>query len=84
MYKNNFKNEIDNKISVKIKNVKDTGTNHKTGDKYKFDAVNIQLIGPTSTLENTITYKEAKEIYKGLNIFFKDNKMKTLKQVKNS
>jgi len=82
MYKNNFKNEIDNKITVKIKNVKDTGVNHKTGYKYKFDAVNIQLIGPTSMSENIITYKEAKEIYQGLSIFFKDNKMKTLKQVK--
>ena len=50
MYKNNFKNEIDNKITVKIKNVKDTGINHKTGNKYKFDAVNIQLIGPTSVI----------------------------------
>ena len=82
MYKNNFKNEINNGINVKIKNVKDTGVNHKTGNKYKFDAVNIQLIGPTSMSENIITYKEAKEIYRGLSVFFKDNKMKTLKQVK--
>ena len=64
MYKNNFKNEINNNISVKIKNIKTTGVNYKTGDEYKFDAVNIQLIGPTSISENTITYKEAKEIYK--------------------
>ena len=81
MYKNNFENEIGNKITVKIKNVKDTGVNHKTSDKYKFDAVNIQLIGPTSMSENTITYKEAKEMYKGLKIFFKNNKMKPLKKI---
>ena len=80
MYKHNFKNEIDNKITVKIKNVKETGVNHKTGNKYKFDAVNLQLIGPTSMSGNIITYKEAEEIYKGLSEFFKDNKMKTLKK----
>ena len=81
MYKNNFENEIGNKITVKIKNVKDTGVNHKTSDKYKFDAVNIKLIGPTSVSDNTITYKEAKQIYKGLGKFFKNNKMKSLKQL---
>ena len=31
MYKNNFKNEIDNKITVKNKNVKDNGVSYKTG-----------------------------------------------------
>ena len=31
---------------------------------------------------SVMTYKEAKEIYRGLSVFFKDNKMKTLKQVK--
>ena len=53
----------------------------KTGNKFKFDSVNIQLIGPTSMSENIITYKEAKEIYKGLSVFFKENKMKTIKQI---
>ena len=81
MYKNNFKNEIGNNITVKIKNIKDTSINKKTGDKYKFDAVNIKLIGPTSVSDNTITYKEAKQIYKGLGKFFKNNKMKSLKQL---
>ena len=50
--------------------------------EYKFDAVNLQLIGPTSMSGNIITYKEAKEIYRGLSVFFKNNKMKTLKQIK--
>jgi hypothetical protein len=82
MYKNNFTNEIGNNIIVKVKNIKNVGVNHKTGIKYKFDCVNIQLIGPTSMSENIITYKEAKEIYRGLGTFFRDNKMKTLKQIK--
>lgn len=82
MYKNNFKNEINNKITVKIKNVKETCLNYKTGDKYKLDAVNLQLIGPTSMSENIITYKEATEIYKGLSVFLKKNKMKKCKEIK--
>jgi len=81
MYKNNFKNEINNKITIKIKNVKDTGINNKTGNKYKFDAINIKLIGPTSMYENIITYNEAKEIYKGLSVFFKNNKMEMLEHI---
>lgn len=81
MYKQNFNNEIDNKIIVKIKNVKDIGTNNKTDDTYKFDAINLQLIGPTSIYENIITYKEAKEIQKGLSIFLKNNKMKSCKKI---
>ena len=76
MYKNKFKNEIGNKIKIKIKNVTDIGVNQKTNDKYILDAVCLQLIGPTSISENIITYKEAKEIYKGLNVFFKNNKIK--------
>ncbi len=31
--------------------------------------------------ENIITYNEAKELYRGLSVFFKDNKMKMLKQI---
>ena len=80
MYKFNFINEINNKIIVKIKNKKNTGTNYKTKDKYKFDAISIQLIGPTSISDNTITYIEAVELYKGLGIFLKKNKMKVLKK----
>ena len=69
MSKNKFKNEIDNNITVKITNVEETGVNHETGKNYTFDAVYIQLIGPTSEMGNVITYKEAKEIHKGLTEF---------------
>ena len=81
MYKNNFNNELNNKITLKIKNVKDSNKNSKTENKYKFDAVNIQLIGPTSMSENIITYKEAEELYKGLKEYLSKNKMKTFKEV---
>ena len=33
MYKNDFENEIGNKITIKLKNVKDTGINHKKDNK---------------------------------------------------
>ncbi len=69
VYKNVFRNELDNKITVKIKKVKTTGTTHKTGETHTYAAVNIQLIGPTSTSEQTITYKEAKELHDGLAAF---------------
>lgn len=81
MYKNTFTNEIENKITVKVKNVKTTGVNNKTKEKFKFDAVYLELAGPTSVSGNTMTYKEAKEIYRGLSVFFKDHKMKTLKKI---
>ena len=81
MYKTNFNNEINNKITLKIKNVKDSNKNNKTKNEYKFDAVNIQLIGPTSMSENIITYKEAEELYSGLKEFLSKNKMKTFKEV---
>jgi len=66
MIKSRFKNEIGNAVIIKMKNVRDRGTNHKTGDVCKFDAINIQIIGPTSVSDNTITYKEARELHKGL------------------
>ena len=81
MYKTNFNNEINNKITLKIKNVKDSNKNSKTKNEYKFDAVNIQLIGPTSMSENIITYKEAEELYLGLKNFLSKNEMKTFKEV---
>lgn len=79
-YKNTFINEIGNKITVKVKKAKDTGTNYKTKDKYKFDAVNLELIGPTSISGNVITYLEAREMYKALGKFLKENKMKKMKK----
>ena len=84
MYKSIFTNEINNKIIVKIKNTKDIGTNYKSKEMFKFDAVDLQLIGPTSVMSNTITYKEAEEIYRGLGKFLKKNKMKILKKYKKS
>lgn len=81
-YKNTFINEIGNKITVKVKRAKDTGTNHKTKDKYKFDAINLELIGPTSMSGNVITYLEAREMYKALGKFLKENKMKKCSKIK--
>jgi hypothetical protein len=65
-----FKNELGNHITIEIKNVKDTGTNSK-GDKEEFDAIEIVMEGPTSTSTNTITHKEAMELYKALGEFLK-------------
>lgn len=63
--------KICNKITIKLTNVKDTGINYKAGNKYKLEAVNIQLFGPTSMMENTITYRETKEMYQGLRTFLR-------------
>lgn len=65
-----FKNELGNDISIDIKNVKDTGTNSK-GQKEEFMAIEITMEGPTSTSTNTITHKEAMELYKALKDFLK-------------
>ena len=65
-----FKNELGNDISIDIKNVKDTGINSK-GKKEEFDAIEITMEGPTSTSTNTITHKEAMELYKALKGFLK-------------
>ena len=54
MYTDTFKNEFQNSITVKI----------ETGP----ESLQLQLIGPTSVMENIITYKEAEEIHKGLTI----------------
>ena len=65
MNESKFKNELGNEITIEIKNVKDVGTNSK-GEKEEFDAVEITMEGPTSTMTNTITYQEAKELHKSL------------------
>jgi hypothetical protein len=65
-----FKNELGNHITIEIKSVKDTGTNSK-GEKEEFDAVEVMMEGPTSTSTNTITHKEAMELYKALKEFLK-------------
>ena len=65
-----FKNELGNDITIDIKRVKDTGTNSK-GEKEEFEAIEIMMEGPTSTSTNTITKKEAMELYKALGEFLK-------------
>jgi len=65
-----FKNELGNHITIEIKSVKDTGTNSK-GKKEEFDAIEITMQGQTSTSTNTITHKEAMELYKALKGFLK-------------
>ena len=65
-----FKNELGNDITIDIKSVKDTGTNSK-GEKEEFEAIEIMMEGPTSTSTNTITKKEAMELYKALGEFLK-------------
>jgi hypothetical protein len=58
-----FINEIGNKIKIRIKNQKDTGTNYKTKEKIIFNGVSISMIGPTSISENVFTYSEVEELY---------------------
>ena len=74
MIKNNFINELDNKIKIKIKNKKDIGVNSKTKEKINFKGVSISIKGPTSESENIITMKEAKELYKTLGLYLKSLK----------
>ncbi len=69
MIVNNFINEIDNPIKIKIKNKKDTGTNYKTKKKFTFTGVSILIQGPTSESENIVTKKEAEELYNALKQF---------------
>jgi hypothetical protein len=68
-----FKNELGNHITIEIKSVKDTGTNSK-GKKEEFDAIEITMEGPSSTSTNTITQREALELYRALEKFLKDKK----------
>jgi len=69
MIKSIFKNELENKITIRIKNQRDTGTNFKTKEKFKFTGVSISIEGPTSVSENVITKKEAEELYMALDKF---------------
>ena len=68
MHKATFVNELGNRISLRVKNVKDIGVT-KTGESCMFDAVQLSLIGPTSQSTWTITYHEAVEIQRGLTKF---------------
>jgi hypothetical protein len=65
----NFVNEIDNRIRIRIKKHRGTGTNAKTGEVQRFDGVNFCIIGPSSTSENIVTLKEAEELYECLKRF---------------
>ena len=69
MIKRVFKNEIGNKITIRIKNKKDTGKNFKTQEEFKFTGVSISIEGPTSVSENVITKNEAEELYMALDKF---------------
>ena len=67
-----FINEVGNKILIKIKKCKDTAKNYKTKEKFRFDAVNILIRGPTSEHENIITLDEAKKLKKLLTEFLRE------------
>ncbi len=69
MIKSIFKNELGNKITIRIKNKRDTGTNFKTKEEFKFTGVSISIEGPTSVSENVITNQEAEELYMALDKF---------------
>ena len=60
-------------MNLIIKSVKDKGQNYMTKNKYKFNATKIQIIGPTSMTENTLTNKEAYILYKKLKEYFQSN-----------
>lgn len=74
MIKSVFKNELGNKITIRIKNKRDTGTNFKTKEEFKFTGVSISIEGPTSISENVITKKEAEELCMALDNFLFDRK----------
>jgi hypothetical protein len=69
MIKSVFKNELGNKIVIRIKNQRDKGTNFKTKENFKFTGVSISIEGPESVSENIITNKEAEELYLALDKF---------------
>ncbi len=64
-----FINENGNPIKIKIKNKKDTATNHKTKEKFTYTGVSIVIQGPNSESENVVTRQEAEEIYECLKKF---------------
>ena len=76
MIKRVFKNEIGNNIIIRIKNKKDTGTNFKTKEEFKFTGVSISIEGPSSVSENVITNQEAEELYMALDKFLFDGEKK--------
>ena len=73
MIKSNFKNELNNKITIKLKNVKDE--NKKLYKK--FDALSIVLEGPNSKTENIITKYEGYKLYRMLGNYFENNETKS-------
>ncbi len=75
MIKREFKNEVGNLITVKIKNKPGIGENHKTGERVKFSGVSVVMIGPRSMSENNITDVEAVELYRALGKFIRQNKL---------
>ena len=58
-----FVNELNNKITVKVKQ-------HRTDSRYR--GVTVMIVGPTSMSENLITLKEAKELHKTLGKYLRD------------
>ena len=65
-----FRNEIGNDITISvIGNFEETGINHETGTNHIFNAVKVQISGPTSMSENVITYGEAMELHRLLSLF---------------
>jgi hypothetical protein len=76
MIKSIFKNELGNKITIIIKNKRDTGTNFKTKEEFKFTGVSISIEGPSSVSENVITNQEAEELYMALDKFLFDGEKK--------
>ena len=76
MIKSIFKNELGNKITIRIKNKRDTGTNFKTKEEFKFTGVSISIEGPSSVSENVITNQEAEELYMALDKFLFEGQKK--------
>jgi hypothetical protein len=74
MEKRIFKNELGNKITIRIKNKRDKGTNFKTKEEFKFTGVSISIEGPSSVSENVITNQEAEELYLALDKFLFESK----------
>ena len=62
-------NELENKITIRIKNKRDTETN------LKFTSVSINIEGPSSISENNITPGDSEKLYLELcKDFFAPNK----------
>ena len=64
-----LKNELENKITIRIKNKRDIETN------LKFTSVSINIEGPSSISENNITPGDSEKLYLELcKDFFAPNK----------